>query len=37
LKFQLESIHSRTNVYEADINSASLDLSSAAVFYNSVL
>ena len=32
MKFQLESIRSRTNVYEADIKSASLDLSGAAVF-----
>ena len=29
MKFHLENIHSRTNVYEADI---SLDLSGAAVF-----
>ena len=36
MKFQLESIHSRTNVYEADINSASLDLSSAAVFLQQI-
>ena len=32
MKFQVESIHSRTNVYKADIKSASLDLSGAAVF-----